>query len=339
MSRRYLMLTAVVTLLIAACGAGPDPSAGGAIAIARPLAYSLTGDVELDYRVDMDMQMTTTFGDTFTALDPSIPSSMDMVMEMGFDARYRVEVGEAPGTYRVTMTMQNLEMGSGTIDMGAESFDFDDLPQSEIDGLLEAQIGEMSFVIDEQGEVLSMEVAGQTFDISGILSGTSPAGGGVGQMFGPALPGGDVQVGDTWTTTSEQSLFGMDPIVTEEVHTITGRESRNGHDTWVIKTESSTGAYTITWDDLIAMAESLGGLGEIGVGEGMAPGFEMSMRSAPSGSTLITWFDPDLGVSVAQEITMNLAMTMEMAGMPNTGGRAVSMRIDGYTHMTMELKG
>lgn len=339
MSRRFLVLIAVVTLLIAACGAGPDPSADGAIATARPLAYSLTGDIELDYRVDMDMQVTTTFGDTFTTLDPTIPESMDMVMEMGFDARYRIEEGEAPGTYRVAMTMQNLEMGSGSIDMGSESFSFDDLPQSDIDGLLESQIGEMAFVIDEQGEVLSMEVAGQTFDISGILGGTSPAAGGVGQMFGPTLPEGDVKVGDTWTTTSEQGLFGMDPIITEEVHTITGRESRNGHDTWVIKTESSTGAYTITWDDLIVMADSLGGLSEIGVDEGMPPGFEMSMRSAPSGATLITWFDPELGVSVAQDMTMKLRMTMEMAGMPGTGGRAVTMGIDGYTHMVMELQG
>jgi hypothetical protein len=28
---------------------------------------------------------------------------------------------------------------------------------------------------------------------------------------------------------------------------------------------------------------------------------------------------------------------MEMAGLPNTGGRAVTMNMGGYTHMLMEL--
>jgi hypothetical protein len=260
-------------------------------------------------------------------------------MEMGFDARYRVEAGEEPGTYQVALAMENLELGSGSIDMGVESFSFDELPESEIDGLLESQVADMVFVVDEHGSVLSMEVAGQSIDVSGILGGTSPASGGMGQMFGPELPEGEVQIGDSWTTVTEESLPGMDPVVTEQTHTITGREDRNGHDTWVIKTESTTGAYTITWDDLLAMAASLGGLGEIGVDEAMPPGFQMSMRSAPTGSTVITWFDPNLGLSVAQDVAMNLTMTMEMAGLPDTGGRAFTMGIDGYTHMVMELKG
>jgi hypothetical protein len=182
-----------------------------------------------------------------------------------------------------------------------------------------------------------MEVAGVPIDINGILGGTS-AGSATGQMFGPQLPDGPVNVGDTWTTVSEEQLPGMDPIVTEQTHTITGREEKNGYDTWLIKTEASTGAYTITWDDLVAMAGELGGLAELGVDESMPPAFTLSMRSSPTGSTTYTWFAPDLGVTVAQDTTAHISMTMEMGGLPNTGGRAVGMSMDGSTHMYMELE-
>jgi hypothetical protein len=136
---------------------------------------------------------------------------------------------------------------------------------------------------------------------------------------------------------SEEELPGMNPIITEQTHTITRSEQKNGYDTWLIKTESSTAAYTITWDDLVTMAESLGGIGELGIDESMPPAFAMSMRSAPTGSTSYTWFEPNLGVTVAQDVTTHIAMTTEMTGMPNTGGRAVDMSMNGATHMYMEL--
>jgi hypothetical protein len=338
MTRRLTALAAVVLLVAAACGGSSDPTADkGGVTVARPLAYSLTGDVALDYRVEMDMAMTTTFGDSFTALDPSMPGSMDMTMEFEMLTGYRISDGDEPGTYRVTMDVRDLELGGGSFKMGSETMDFSDLPQSQLDDVLDQQVMEVSYIITEQGEVLSMEVAGVPIDINGILGGTS-AGSATGQMFGPQLPDGPVNVGDTWTTVSEEQLPGMDPIVTEQTHTITGREEKNGYDTWLIKTEASTGAYTITWDDLVAMAGELGGLAELGVDESMPPAFTLSMRSSPTGSTTYTWFAPDLGVTVAQDTTAHISMTMEMGGLPNTGGRAVGMSMDGSTHMSMELE-
>jgi hypothetical protein len=335
MTRRVLMFVAALALVATGCGAGESNQSS---LVARPLAYSLTGEVELAYDVAMDMQMTTKFGDTFRALDPSMPSSMDMTMEFEFDSLYRVTNGEEPGTYRVAMQVDDMRLGSGRMQMGGESFDFDDLPQGELDAVLDSQVAEVAYIIDEQGQIISMEIAGRAIDVGGIMGGTAAAGGNLGQMFGPELPPGEVEIGDTWTTTSEEALPGMDPIVTEQTHTIIRQEPRRGYDTWVIRTESSTGAYTITWDDLVAMAEQLGGLSEIGVDESMPPAFEMSMRSAPTGATMITWFDPERGVTVAQDVTTNIAMTMEMAGLPNTQGRAITMDVDGYTHSLMELQ-
>lgn len=338
MTRRLTVLAAVLFLVAAACGGSSDPTADkGGIAVARPLAYSLTGDVELDYRVQMDMVMTTTFGDGFRALDPSMPGSMDMSMEFEMVTGYRISEGDEPGTHRVTMDVRDMKLGGGSITMGSEKMDYSDLPQSQLDEVLDQQVTEVSYIITDQGEVLSMEIAGVPIDVSGILGGTSTASA-TGQMFGPQLPDGPVNIGDTWTTVSEEELPGMDPIVTEQTHTITGREEKNGYETWVIKTEASTSAYTITWDDLVAMAEQLGGIGELGVDESMPPSFSMSMRSSPTGSTTYTWFSPDLGLTVAQDVTAHVAMTTEMGGLPNTGGRSVSMSMDGSTHMYMELE-
>ena len=337
MTRRLMALAAVLALLAAACGGSSDPSANGrAGAVARPLAYSLTGDVALDYRVEMDTQMTTSFGDAFRSLDPSMPGSMDMTMEMEFLTGYRVSPGDEEGTYRVTMDVSDMKLEGGNVNMGSDSFDFADLPQGELNTVLDQQVTEVSYVITDQGEVLTMEVAGVPIDVSGILGGTS-TGSATGQMFGPELPEGAVSIGDTWTTVSEEQFPGMDPIVTEQTHTITGREEKNGYDTWLIRTESSTGAYTITWDDLVTMAETMGGLGELGIDEGMPPAFAMSMRSAPTGTTAYTWFEPDLGVTVAQDVVGYFSMTMEMSGMPNTGGRSVDMSVNGSTHMYMQL--
>ncbi len=337
MARKVVLLLVALMLVLAGCGADPGPAAVGGIAGPRPLAYSLTGDVALDYHVQMDMRMTTKFGESFRALDPSMPASMDTSMAMEFDSSYHVVAGAEPGTYEVTVGFSNMELGQGRVEMGSESFDFSDLPQGELDSVLKSQVAEVSYVIDEQGEVLSMEVGGVAIDVSGMLGGTASTGTATGQMFGPELPEGDVAVGDTWTTTSEQQLPGMDPIVTEQTHTITGQESRNGYDTWVIRTESTTNGYTINWDDLVAMAEALGGMGEIGIDDSMPPAFEMSMRSAPTGTTTVTWFEPDLGLTIAQDMSANVALTIEMAGLPNTRGRSVSMAISGYTHSLMEL--
>ncbi len=335
MTRRSLVFIAVVALVATSCGGGESSSQGAVVA--RPLAYSLSDDAVLDYSVDLDMMMNTNFGDSFTGLDPSAPSSMATSMEMSFDSHYQVTPGGEDGTYRVTVAFDNMKFGKGKVEMGRESFDFSDLPQGELDAVLDAQIVEVAYNIDEQGRILSMEIGGQTIDVGGILNGTTTVAANNGQMFGPELPEGQVQVGDTWTTTTEEQLPGMDAITTEQKHTIIRSEEYNGYQTWVIKTDSSTGAYTITWDDLLAMAEELGGLSSLGIDETMPPGFQMSMRSSPSGATMITWFEPELGLTVAQDVTANIAMAMEMAGLPNSGGRAVTMDMDGYTHMLMEL--
>lgn len=331
-----MFFAVVMTLLATACGAGPDPAAEGGVITAQPLAYSLTGNLNLRYHTEMDTEMTTSFGDAFQSLDPSLSSDMVTKMEMSFDSAYRIESGSEPGTYQVTMTLDGMELKSGSVDAGSESFDFADLPQGQLDAALDSQLTEVVYVIDEKGEILSMELAGLSIDVSALLGGTSSGGISSGQMFGPQLPDHDVQIGDSWTTTTEQAFGDMDPIVTEQTHTILRSDERNGHDTWLIRTEAITGAYTITWDDILAMAEALGGLETMGIDDSLSSSYQMSMRSAPTSTTTITWFDPVGGVVVATDVTTNMVMTIEMSRLPGLPG-SVTMGIDGYTHLLMEL--
>jgi len=334
MKRSALLLVAAVALLVAGCGSG-EGSAAGIPGVARPLAYSLTGDVELSYHGEMEMEMTTTFGDEITSIDPSMPSTMSTQMDMSFDTTYRIESGSEPGTYRVTMTLDDIDIDDGVVEMGDYSVDLSDMPQGELDAAMAAQMPEFVYVIDEKGTILSVEMDGTVIDVQGLLGGTSSAGLGGGQMWGPELPDEIVGVGDSWTTTSEES-FGDIAIVTEATHKIIRTEERAGHDTWVIRTDATTDGYTINWDDMIAMFEEMGGIGEIEGMDEMPTSFQMAMRSSPTTTTSYTWLDPSLGQAVATEVMANMSMTVEMGGIPGMMG-SFSMDMDGYTSLVLEL--
>lgn len=333
--RRFVLVAAVVALVATGCGGSSDPSANAGPVRARPLAYSLTGDVTLQYHTEMETVMTATFGEELTSLDPSMPSTMETEMTMAFDSTYRIEDGPEPGTYRVAMTLDNVDLKSGSVEMGREKVDLSDVPQREIDAALASQLPEFVYIIDDKGEVVSVEFGGVAVNVEGLLGGTSSGSFTGGQMFGPQLPEGAVNVGDSWTTTSTQE-FGDKVIETEETHTILRTEERNGINTWVIKTKSKTGAYTITWQDMIALYEDFGGIQTMDGMEDMPPSFQMAMRSSPTSTTMMTWLDPESGRAVAVDINGNVAMTMEMGGIPGMAG-SFSMGMDGYTHMTMEL--
>lgn len=332
MKTRSWLLVAALALVAGACGGGAVTDAP---LVARALSYSLTGDDVLTYHTEMEMDITTTFGQELRSLDPTMPSSMDMEMAMSLDSTYQIGAGPEAGSYRVAMTTDNLKLESAAAQIGDERIDLGDLPQSEFDAAMASAMPEFVYVIDEKGEVISVEVDGVALDVNGLLNGTSAAGFSGGQLFGPQLPPGEVNIGDTWTTSSEQE-FGDLVITTEETHEILRSEEYNGHATWVIKTESKTGAYTITWEDMVAMFEELGGIQNVEGMEDMPPSFQMAMRSSPSSTTMVTWLDPESGRAIAVDLTGFVAMTLEMGGVPGMTG-SFSMDMDSSMHMVMEL--
>ncbi len=332
MTRKLLVLVAVVAML-SACGA--DSSASGGAVVARPLAYSLTGTDTMSYHAEMEVEMSITFGETLRRLDPSMPSTMSTEMSMGFDTLYSVAPGPEDGTYRVAMTIADIDSVKGKVDMGGRSMNIGDLGGSDLRTAVKSQMPEFVYIVDDKGAVIAIEAEGTTLDVEGLLGGTSSAGFSGGQMFGPELPSETVTVGDTWTTTFEQEI-GDAVIVTEETHKVIRREEKQGRDTWVIRTDSVTDAYTINWDDMVELFAEVGGIQNVEGMEEMPPSFQMAMRSSPSTTTMLTWLDPERGEAVAVDVLVNMAMTMEMGGIPGLNG-SFSMDMDGYTHMTMEM--
>jgi hypothetical protein len=332
MKLRSMLILVALALVGGACGASPDT---GGPTVARTLAYSLTGDQVLTYHADIESNMNTDFGDTFASIDSSMPSTMKTQLEMAMDLTYQIGDGPTPGSYRVAMTVGNMEMGSGSVEMGGERVDLSGISQSEIDAALRSQMPEFVYIINEKGEIVSVELDGIGIDVQGLLGGTS---GGVmngGQMFGPELPEGEVNVGDTWTTTSQQE-FGDNIVVTEVTHKIMRREGHSGVDTWLIKSEARTDAYTITWEDMTAMLEAMGGIGQVPGMEDVPASFQMAMRSSPSVTTTYTWLDPEQGMAIGVDTSGSTAMTVEMGGIPGMVG-IFSLDIDGSTHVVMEL--
>jgi hypothetical protein len=168
MMRRFVLVAAVMALVATGCGGSSDPSANAGPAQARPLAYSLTGDVALQYRTEMETAMTATFGEELTSLDPSMPSTMKTEMAMAFDSTYRIEDGPDPGTYRVALTLDNVDLMSGSVEMGGEKVDLGDVPQSEINGALASQMPEFVYIINDRGEMVSVEFGGVAVDVEGL---------------------------------------------------------------------------------------------------------------------------------------------------------------------------
>lgn len=331
--RRTAAVFAALALAATACGGGNDPSVVVDRGGARTLGYSLTGDVALDYHVELDTTISTDIGG---ALAADMGGTMEMAMGMEFDAAYRVRAGADPGSYRIELGVSNIRLDSGSVDVAGEKVDFADLDSQEVQAALDAQAADMAYVIDEQGRLLSVEAGGESIDLGGVLSGMSPMGN-QDLFFGPELPDGEVTVGDAWATSSEQALPGLDPIRTELTHAVVRAEERDGHDTWLIKTEATTEAYTLTWDDFMAVAAAVGGIDGLGLGDEIPAAFQLSMRVAPVAATTYTWLDPVQGLTVAQETMSGFRIRMEMTGLPGTQGRVSSMEMDGTTRVVMDL--
>lgn len=333
MKLRSVLAFAAFALAVGGCGAGPAQSADGPI-YARALAYSLTGDTVLTYHTDIETNTTTEF-DGMGSVGASMPGSMDMRMKMSLDSTYQIGDGPEPGSYRVAMTTDNVALESGSIEMAGEEVDLSDVPQSDLEAALDAQMPEFVYIIDDKGEVVSVEVGGVSIDVDGLLGGVSANGFSSGQMFGPELPAGEVAIGDTWTTTSEQSL-GDVVVATVETHEILRSEEHAGHQTWVIRTTATTDGYTVTWDNITAMLDAMGGMNQVEGMQDMPESFQMAMHAAPSTATMVTWLDPGLGRAIAVDNTSDVVMTMEMGGFPGMSG-SFSMHIDGHNHVAMEL--
>lgn len=252
---RLFTLLAAFALVMAACGGsgtGEDTTSTSEQATTTQqgpdavlLSYSLEPGTTYTYEVDLDQEIVmTSEGDGAVAGNEEMPASMAIQLSGSTTFTHGVAEGPEPGTYEITITGEFTELVvEGTVDGEA-------VTPGEIPDVAEMPPIDVTIVVDEQGNVIPQadqtgDVFGGDLGALGALGGLEAFGPGsdLGRMIGPPLSGDPVTVGDTWTETIEVPMMmgvGGDPVTTVINSEVTGTDTVEGHQVFVIDTEMVT---------------------------------------------------------------------------------------------------
>lgn len=326
MRNRYLGAAIVaLTLIAGACGSTDSEL----LTRGQALSYALSPGSDLTYAMDMTMDMTMEM-DGMDGLDLDGPIEMGMDME-GI-TKFSIEDGEAAGTYDVTMSVSGLEFTRLSMKGAGQDMDFDD--PATINSMLanDDVLGdEVRYTIDEKGNVLSLRAGGVEIDPSALFGGDMLSGmnNGMSQLFGPALPDGDIAVGDTWSNEYEVPLPG-EGVMARATNKIVGEETINGTPVLVIETKTTMDPISMNLADMMALADDVAGsddpFGAAGMDEFLGS-LEMSMTMTIGEATTKVWFDPVSGTSLRQEFQGSVDMDIEMSGMPGMDATTMVMQM------------
>lgn len=356
MSNRIRLLSAVgvMALLLAACGGSSDGTTTTAgptsTTVAAPeamlISYKLVPGTTHTFELEMNQrfEMTST-GDASALESEDLPGQMTMKITGPTIVTYTVADGPEPGTYELTVS-SDLSGLDFDITVDGEKASPDDIPE-----FAELEPVETTIVVDEHGNPVGG--AGESPDdlFGGIFGGlgdfsdmASPAAAlDPGQFFGPILSDKEVEVGDSWTETTEIPLFGDDVATTKVTSTLDRFEKLGGADVMVIETVISNSE--IRFD----MAEFL-----IAMFEGFMPGdasdedraqldqfrdelrFLFSVDAAETNMT--TWFDPDRGMAIQSRVVGQNRMAMDVNMPSDDDGEMVAFAFNMSIHQDMTYR-
>ena len=195
---RTLSFLAVIALVLAAC-AGGDAADSTTTTVgatttqpvpeAMQLSYTLEPDTTFTYEVDLSQQIDmTTEGDAEAAGDEQMPGAMSITLDGTTTFTHTVAEGPEPGTFEVTIQGEFTDLTvEGTVD--GEPADSREVPD-----LADIPPIDVTFVVDEQGNVISEETdsadplgglggLGGFGDLESLAQGTE-----LGRLVGPPLP-------------------------------------------------------------------------------------------------------------------------------------------------------
>jgi len=326
-------------VFVAACGAesvdttAPPPSTE-ATPEAVLLSYRFEPGSELRYEVRFDQHITMSASGESSALGgEDVPGDADLDVSGVTTFTHSVEAGAEPGTYDVTIVGEFTDLDlSGVVDGEAvEPGEFLDL--AEIDPV------ETTVTVDEQGNVLSSsddqfglggELGG---DLTGLGSMASP-GMDMGSLVGPPLPEREVTVGDTWSETIENPApFGGSVITTSVESEVTGTDTIDGVEVFVVETSSSTSMIEFDLAQMMigffeafmpeeATAEERAEL------EAMMDNLRFLIVIDPSAYSTTTWFDPAAGLSLRSESAGVTHMTYDVNFPDETSGEMTAFTME-----------
>ena len=354
--RSFLLFTALA-LVVAACSPGATtdetttsteaPATTTTVPVVETpeplkLAYSLkTGDTytfEVDLDQTLDLKAT---GDAQALGEEEIPGEMQITMTGTSVFNYSIADGPEPGTYAVTITgdFSDLEFG-GTID--GEPVSSADIPE-----FTTMEPVDLTIIVDEQGRVIP-DNSGLGDNLLGfgsldMLSQFGSAGSG-GQFVGPPLSDEDVTVGDTWSETIEtEALPGDDPIVTQVDSEVTGTDTIDGHEVFVIETRTTTSPISFDLGELFAgfmtaFVPEDASEEELAELDDMVSQIRFAFEIDETVTDLTTWFDYEAGLARQADFVNTTHMVMDINVPDETTNELIAFGMDMTIDQTMSYR-
>lgn len=341
--RGTLSLISALAILIAACGEQTADTTVAPTSTEAPtttefpaavlLSYNFEPGTTSRYEVEFVQNIVmSASGDPSVMGGEEVPGTADLEVSGLTTFTQTVEAGAEPGTFDITVVGDFSDLTvTGTAD--GEPVDPEEIPDlAEIDPV------RTTFTVDEQGNILSStdgSVGGDPLAGDfGALGGMGTPGMEFGSLVGPSLAEREVTVGDSWSETIEEPMpFGGEGITTSVENRVTGTETVEGVEVFVIETTSTTTAIEFDLGQMmIGFFESF--MPEEATDEeraeleAMMEDLRFLMTVEPSTYLTTTWFDPDAGQALRSESSGATQMTFDVNFPDEATGEMVAFAMD-----------
>ncbi len=349
--RRPLSLLLVLVFVVAACGEESADTTAPPSTEATPeavlLSYQFEPGTETRYQLELRQNiMMTTSGDPSAMGGDEMPGNADLDLTGVTTFTHSVEEGAEPGTFDITIVGDFTDLAvTGTVD--GEPVDSGEIPEmAEMDAV------RTTVTVDEKGKILStthdsrgpLGGLGGDMGALGGMGGAAAPGMDPGALSGPALPDRAVTVGDSWSETLENPMpFGGETFTTTVESMVTGTETVDGVEVFVIETTSATLAIELDLGEMmIGFFQSFlpedATPNERAELESMMKQLRFLMTVQPSSHLTTTWFDPRAGNALRSETAGTTEMSFDINFPDETTGDMVAFTMEMTIDQTLEYR-
>lgn len=333
-------LPSVIALALVAAACGQSSADSTTVPTTEPapeavqLSYSFEPGTTFEYEVSFDQQLNmSTTGDSAALGEEEMPGQADLGISGVTTFTHTVEEGAEPGTFDITILGDFTDLTvTGTVD--GEPVDSGEIPE-----LADIEPVETTITVDEQGNVLS--TGEEDLGLGGVLGGDPSALGALGSpnmdfgtLIGPPLADREVTVGDTWSETLEEPMpFGEDSITTTVENEVTGTDTIDGADVFVIETISTTSLIEFDLAEMMigffaAFMPEEATPEERAEVEAMMANLRFLMTIQPSDYTTTSWFDPAAGYARRAETAGSSQITFDVNFPDEATGEMIAFAMD-----------
>lgn len=338
----------VISLVLAACGhetadTTAAPTTAAPTTTSPPTTEPMDGAVLLSYKfepgttfsyeVSFDQHLNMTASGDGSALgEEEMPGNADLQIAGTTTFDHTVTDGAEPGTFDITIVGDFSDLTvSGNVD--GEPVDSGEIPDlAEIEPVM------TTITVDEQGNVLSGgddlgPGTGLGGDPTGLGAMAAP-GMDLGTLVGPSLTDREVMVGDTWTETTEEPMpFGDDAVTTTVENEVTGTDTIDGVEVFVIQSDSSTSLIEFDLAEMMigffaAFLPEEATPEERAELEAMMEEIRFLMTVDPSSYQITSWFDPEAGYTLRSESAGSTRMAFDVNFPDEATGELVAFTMD-----------